>query len=172
MGFMDDLKDALARGKEAADNYRERELAAEEGEGAAAPDTLSSQPKSGSPLAQQTRTEADPNAPFGFVVKNEDPILVPDPVTGGEVKFNLLANGRAQMTDPSQYEGQDYKAVLQQTVLETVTAQLNDRNFMPNPNDLKTIMMASNRMVPIVTDALSQKGFKVMFKMLNVTKAV
>ena len=163
MGFLDDFKDAMERGKVAADNYIERERAKE------AEMSLPTHPDN--KAAQMTKHPDDPSSPFAMTVKNEEPITVTDPATGKEVKFNILANGRAQLRDPHSYEGQDYKEIAKSAVLETVTSLLRNPVFLPNATDVKTLMMLSNKLVGPVTEALNTKGFNVAFKMLNVTPA-
>ena len=113
---------------------------------------------------------ADPRAPFDFSVKNEEPLTVTDAMDN-TVKFNLLGNGRAMLTDPSLYEGQDLKGIVKSTILETVQRCIEDKNILPDPHDIKTLMLISHRLITPVTDALTTKGFKVAFKMLNLTKA-
>ena len=155
MGFMDNFKEAMKRGAEAAENYRERELAKQEG--------------TGRPVAQHPEQPADPAAPFNFVAKTEEPIIVTDPKTGAQVKFNVLSNGRAKLDDPSAYEGKDYKAAVKEIIIETVKTLLNDPSFLPDAKDVKTLMMLSNRAVGPVTGELKSKGITAAFKMLNVT---
>ena len=154
MGFLDNLKEAMKAGAEAAENYRERELAKQE---------------QNNPVKQHPEHPADPAAPFNFTAKTEEPVIVTDPKSGAQVKFNILSNGRAKLDDPSAYEGRDYKAVVRETVLGTVTATLNDPSFLPDAKDPKTLILLSNRLIPIVTGELKSKGITAAFKMLNVT---
>jgi len=164
MGFLDSFKEAMQRGAEAAENYRERELAEQTEE-------------KGMPLAQARPASrvpepahTDPGAPFDFTVKTEDPIIVKDPVTGNDFKFRLLSNGRAKMDNPSMYEGQDFKSIVKDTIMETVVVNLNNPEFLPDCSNVKALLMLSNRMIQPVTAELKSKGFTVAFKMLNVTK--
>lgn len=154
MGFLDSFKEAMERGAEAAENYRERELA--------------KQQESAGVKTPVPATPVDPRAPFDFVVKNEDdPFIITDD-SGKEYKFRLLANGRAKLDDPSIYEGQDFKKITKDSIRDAVEEQIKQPGFI-NPADVKTIMLASNRLVPVVTAALKEKKITVMFKMLNVT---
>ena len=143
MSFLDNLKAAMERGAKAANDYCEREKAA--------------------------KPVTDPSAPFKFAVKNESPIIVTDPITDEQIVFKLLADGRAKLDDPSDYEGKDYKKILRDTVIEIVTEKMNDPFFLPDPKDLKTLLLAQNRMRTTVTTELKAKGFTAVFRILNIT---
>ncbi|MBO7451444.1 MAG: hypothetical protein J6U54_13855 [Clostridiales bacterium] len=153
MSFLDNLKAAMERGAKAANDYCEREKAAKP-----------------VPTAKPVqRVNTDPSAPFKFAVKNESPIIVTDPITDEQIVFKLLADGRAKLDDPSDYEGKDYKKILRDTVIEIVTEKMNDPFFLSNPKDLKTLLLAQNRMRTTVTTELKAKGFTAVFRILNIT---
>lgn len=162
MGFLDSFKEAMNRGKEAADNYIERERAKQQAAGTVTPS------KTGAPAKTAAPEVNDPKAPFNFVVKDVDPITV-KAADGSDVNFRLLANGRAMLIDPAQYEGQDYKAITRKIIEDTVRDYLTNPANFPDPKDVKAIMLLSSRLVPILTDTLGQKGIKAMFKLASVT---
>ncbi|MBP5492998.1 MAG: hypothetical protein J6Y08_09150 [Clostridiales bacterium] len=177
MGFLDNFKEAMNRGKEAAANYRAREM----GNQAQRPQ---GNPQANKPMtpgqairaakAQQGQVPKvpavlNPNEPFNFVAKTATPIEVTHGTTGRVVRFNVLSNGVAKLMDPNSYPGQNYKQIAIDTILETVKERLSDPAFLPDPTDLKSLMLLSHNLVPIATEALKGKGFQVMFKMLNVT---
>lgn len=154
MGFIEGFSEELQNGEAAAENCCEPEL---------------SRPEEVDGLTKPLRAApVDPRAPFDFVVKNEDNPFILTDASGREFKFRLLANGRAKLDEPSLYEGQDFKKITKDSIRDAVEEQIKQPGFI-NPTDVKTIMLASNRLVPVVTAALKEKKITVMFKMLNVT---
>ena len=152
MGFLDNFKAAMERGAKAANDYCEREKA-----------------KQTQPVKKVQPKPADPSAPFKFVVRTDEAIEVTDCLTNDKVRFNILADGVAKLDMPSAFEGKDHKAILRQTVIETVTARLNDPIFFPNAKDLKTTLLVQNRLRTIVAEDLKLKGYSTAFKMFNIT---
>ena len=154
MGFIEGFSEELQNGAAAAENCCEPEL---------------SRPEEVDGLTMPLRAApVDPRAPFDFVVKNEDDPFILTDASGREFKFRLLANGRAKLDEPSLYEGQDFKQITKDAILEAVDQQLKQPGFMV-PGDVKSMLLASNRLVPVVTAALKDKKITVTFKMLNVT---
>lgn len=164
MGFLDNFKEAMKRGAEAAENYREREMAK-----AAQPSAVKPAPAA---VNRTVNKPFDPNEAFEFAYSRETPIVINDPLTGVEVKFNLLYKGIAKYNDPSSYNGQDPREILKSALLEMVRSNLSDPSFLPNANDPKTLLMMSNRFAPLAKDVLMQNGFSGAFKMFVVSKEV
>ena len=162
MGFFDNFKEAMKRGQEAAENYRAREAA-----------KTQPQVRSGArPAARAAAPSdpADPAAPFGFAIPDPGPIEVTDPATGKLVKFHLTVSGRAMLMNPASFTDVDKKALIHETVIETVKSRLNDPAFLPNACDTKSVIMLSHRLMPIAVEALANKGIKAGFRNFFVTR--
>ncbi len=166
MGFLDNFKEAMKRGQEAAQNYREREMAnqAQNGARAGAPAGAAAQGKH-APRQQAPLPEGMVNLGFS------ENIVITDPASGQPVTLHLLVNGRAVPMDPGMFQGQDFAAIAKEAVLETVREKVNDPSYISNTKDVRTMMMASHHLQPIVLQALQGRGIKAGFKLLTLTVA-
>lgn len=135
----------------------------------AADDAITLPTHEDNPAHQTVSHHDDPASPFALTAKTEQPIEVTDPVTGKIVKFNILANGRAKLRNPEQASGGDYKEAAVRTILETATSLLNNPSFLPDANNVKALLLLSNKMTGPVTEAMNTKGYDVFFKMFTVT---
>ena len=169
MGFLDNFKEAMKRGQEAAQNYRERELAnqaqAKGAQGVSAGASRQSAAAAGKHAPRQQAPLPDGAFKIGFTEYFD----ITDPASGAPVTMHLLVDGVAVPMDQGAFQGQDTHAIAKEAIIETVREKVNDPTFLPNTKDVRTMMMLSHRMQPIVVSALQGKGFKSMFKIVNLT---